>query len=91
VRIALGAQRSDLFRLVGAQGLRLAAAGIVIGLLLALALGRLLGSLLYGVGAADPLALGVSFIVALIVALAACFVPARRAATVDPMVSLRSE
>jgi predicted permease len=91
VRIALGAQRSDLFRLVGSQGLKLAAAGIVIGLLLALALGRLLGSLLYGVGAADPLALGVSFVVALIVALAACFVPARRAATVDPMVSLRSE
>jgi predicted permease len=91
VRIALGARRGDLFRLVGGQGLRLAAAGIGIGMLLALALGRLLGSLLYGVGAADPLALGSSFVVALIVALAACFVPARRAANVDPMVSLRCE
>ncbi len=91
VRIALGAQRGDLFRLVGRQGLQLAAAGIMLGLLLALALGHLLSSLLYGVSTADPLALGASFLVALIVALAACFVPARRAANVDPMVSLRCE
>jgi predicted permease len=91
LRIALGARGFDLLRLIGGQGLRLAAAGIAIGLVLALALGRLLSSLLYGVSAYDPWTLIGSFGIAVVMVVAACLVPARRAASVDPMVSLRCD
>jgi putative ABC transport system permease protein len=91
IRVALGAQSRDVLKLVIRQGLILVLAGIVIGLAGALALTRFLSSALYGVSANDPLTyLGVAALLAL-VALLACWIPARRAAKVDPMIALRYE
>lgn len=91
VRVALGAQQRDILRNVLGQGLRLAAIGIGIGVAAALALSQLLSTLLFGISATDPLTfVGVSAILAF-VALAACYIPARRAMRVDPMVALRHE
>ncbi len=91
IRIALGAQRRDVLRLVLAQGTRLTLLGMAIGVLAALALSRLLATLLFAVSATDPLTFaGVAALLA-IVALAACFIPARRATCVDPIVALRYE
>jgi putative ABC transport system permease protein len=91
VRMALGAQTGAVLRMVLAQGLRLVSGGIVLGLVAALALSRFISGLLYGVQAFDPLTYaGVAFLL-VIVALLACFVPARRAAKVDPMIALRQE
>lgn len=91
IRLALGAQRIDVLRLVFGQGVRLTALGLGLGLLGALLLTGAMSSLLYGVGANDPFALaGVAVLLAL-VATVACLLPARRATKVDPMVALRAE
>jgi putative ABC transport system permease protein len=91
VRLALGAGRTEVFRLVVTQGMRLAALGGVVGLAAALALTRFLRRMLYGIQPTDPASFAlVTFILAAI-ALAACWIPARRAARVDPMSALRTE
>ncbi len=91
IRMALGAPRHDVFRLVVGQGLKLAGIGIAIGIVGALGLARLMSSLLYGISATDfETFAGVSILLAL-VALLACYIPAQRAMRVDPTVALRYE
>jgi predicted permease len=89
IRIALGAERSDAVRMVLRQGMSLTLVGAAIGLALAAAASRLLGSLLFGVAPADPLAYGGSALLVALVGLVACYVPARRATEIDPMEALR--
>jgi ABC-type antimicrobial peptide transport system permease subunit len=91
LRMALGAQATDVRRLVLRQGVRLALVGVMLGLLGALALGRVLRSLLFQVRATDPMTFGAVTAVAIVVALVACYLPARRATTVDPASALRAE
>lgn len=91
VRMALGAQRVDILRLVVHHGLKLAAIGVGFGCIAALAAGQLMASFLYGVSPRDPIALGAACVFALVIASAASYIPARRAIKVDPMVALRYE
>jgi putative ABC transport system permease protein len=91
VRIALGAQRSDVFRLVLGQGLKVALIGICIGLAASLGLTRFMASQLYGLSSTDPLTFAGVAIVLAFAALVASYLPARRAMLVDPMATLRNE
>jgi predicted permease len=91
IRMALGAQRNDVLRLVVWQGARLALMGVSIGIAGALALTRLMTRLLYGVSATDPLTFAALALMLTLVAIAACCLPARRAMRVDPVVALRYE
>lgn len=91
IRMALGAQRLDVLRLVLRQGLMLASIGVTIGLAGALALTRLLTSLLFGVTATDTVAFATVFSGLLVIALLASYLPARRATKIDPLVALRYE
>jgi predicted permease len=91
IRIALGARPSSVVRMVLADGLRLTLIGVGIGVVGALATTRLLAGLLFGVGASDPMTFAAIVAVLALVALAACWLPARRAASVDPLIALRSE
>ncbi|HET9178215.1 MAG TPA: ABC transporter permease [Terriglobia bacterium] len=91
IRMALGAERRDVLRMVIGQGLRLALIGVAFGVAGALALTRFLASLLYGVTPTDPVTFIAVSLILIAVALAACYIPARRAANVDPMTALRHE
>jgi len=91
VRMALGARPGNMLALILGRGVRLAFVGIAVGLLGSFGLTRFLASLLFGVGAADPLTFSGVALLLLGVALAACYIPARRAMKVDPMVALRYE
>jgi ABC-type antimicrobial peptide transport system permease subunit len=91
VRLALGAQPVDVRRMVSRQGVTVAAVGVAVGLLGALALTRFLGALLFGVSPTDPMTLSGAAVVLLVVAAVASWIPARRAAGVEPAVALRAE
>jgi predicted permease len=91
IRMALGAQRRDVLRMILMQGARLALAGLIAGLAGAMALTRLLGNLLYGITPTDPLTFAAVGALGLAVALAASYIPARRAMAVDPSMALRYE
>jgi len=91
IRLALGADRRDILRLVLGHGLKMAIAGVVAGLIAAFALTRLMATMLFGVGPADPATYAIIVVVLMLVALLACYLPARRATKVDPLSALRSE
>lgn len=89
IRMAIGAQRGDILRMIIREGLQLSVAGLVLGLVGALLVGQVSTSLLFGVAATDPLTFMTASLLLTTVAVAACYFPARRATTVDPIVALR--
>jgi len=91
VRLALGAQRRDVLALILGQGIKLTLSGVCLGLLTAWSVTRLLTKLLYSVSATDPVIFGSVALLLIAVALVACYLPARRATKVDPLVALRHE
>jgi putative ABC transport system permease protein len=91
IRLALGAAPADVFRLVVGQGMALAIVGAVLGVAAALGASRVMQSLLFSIAPRDPATFAAVPLVLLIVALVACYLPARRAMAVDPLVALRSE
>ena len=91
IRMALGANRNDVVAMILRESARLAGLGLVLGLLLALAVGKLAGSFLYQVPAIDPLIFSVVPLVLLVITLVACVIPARRAANLDPIRALKYE
>ena len=91
VRMAVGAAPGDILTMIVGQGATLAGAGLVLGISLALATGRLLEGLLFGVTARDPLILGAVVVLVGSAALGACYIPGRRALRVEPMTALRAE
>jgi putative ABC transport system permease protein len=91
VRMALGARGRDVMKLVIREGMWLVLIGVVIGMAASLAVSRLLKSFLFGLSAADPMTFGIIPLLLAAVALLACYVPARRATKVDPMIALRAE
>jgi ABC-type antimicrobial peptide transport system permease subunit len=91
IRMALGAQATDVRRMVMMSGLRWLAVGIGIGVPASIALAKILQNRIWGIKSADPLTLAVVAVLLTAVGLAACYIPARRATKVDPMVALRYE
>jgi putative ABC transport system permease protein len=91
IRIALGATSRDALKMVIGQGMKLVALGLGLGLGVALEVSRLMTHLLFGVSANDPLTFVVIALLLVVVAALACYIPARRATKVDPMVALRQE
>ena len=91
IRMALGAQPRDVLLNVLANGIKLAVAGTALGILFGVGLSRLLGNLLYGVSAVDPIAISATSMIAIFVAAVACYLPALRATRADPMTALRAD
>jgi putative ABC transport system permease protein len=91
IRMALGAQRSDVLKMIFAQGVKIAGAGLAIGILASLGLTRLMASLLFSVSAVDPPTFLAVAIVLALISMLACYIPARRTLRVDPMIALRYE
>jgi ABC-type antimicrobial peptide transport system permease subunit len=91
VRLALGAQKRDILSLIIRHGMKLALVGVGLGVVAALGLTRVMRSLLYQVTPTDPLTFAAVTLLLVVITLAACWLPARRAAQVDPMTSLRNE
>jgi ABC-type antimicrobial peptide transport system permease subunit len=91
IRLALGASRGMIFRMIAGQAIKLAGIGVLVGAAGCLALRRVLSSAVYGIGPNDPATMGVAMGILLAAALAAAFIPAWRATKVDPMTALRTE
>ena len=91
IRVALGARPGDVFRLVLRQGMMLVVVGLVLGLVVAAIVTRLLASFLYGVSTTDPFTFVAIPVLLMLVALLACYLPARRATKVEPLIALRYE